>query len=381
MASKSDKKDANVEETIDLEKELFSEEELEELEEETKASTKKGKKSTKAKKAKKKKKTTKEKQEVGEEEVKYELTDLTGVGPAIADKLTECGYTALESIAVASPNQLAAETAIGEATCSKFIQSAREKLNIGFITSAQLLEQRKAMDRFTTGSDQLDQMLGGGCETRVIIEVYGEFRTGKTQIAHQLCVTVQLPKESGGLEAAAIYIDAEGTFRPERIREIAGRYPELDPDKVLENVMYARSYNSDHQTLILDKLPPLIIEKNIKLIVVDSVISHFRAEYVGRGTLSDRQQKLNKFIHKLLQLGEAHNLTVYITNQVMASPGLFFGDPTTPVGGHVLAHASTYRIYLRKSKGMKRVARMVDSPCLPEGEAVIEIYEGGIKDG
>ncbi|MHA1145540.1 MAG: DNA repair and recombination protein RadA [Candidatus Helarchaeota archaeon] len=393
MASKSAK--TNVEETLDLEKELFSEEELEEMEAEAKPKAKKTKKTSKTKKAKKKKTKASEKEksseeevlekkevlEEKEEEVKYKLTDLTGVGPAIADKLTECGIESLEAIAVASPNQLAAQTAIGEATCSKIIQSAREKLKIGFITSAQLLEQRKAMDRFTTGSEQLDQLLGGGVETRVIIEVYGEFRTGKTQIAHQLCVTVQLPKENGGLNASALYIDAEGTFRPERILEIAGKYPELDPGQVLENVLYARSYNSDHQTLILDKIPPLIKSKNIKLIVVDSVISHFRAEYVGRGTLSDRQQKLNKFIHKLLQLAEAHNLTVYITNQVMASPGLFFGDPTTPVGGHVLAHASTYRLYLRKSKGMKRVVRMVDSPCLPEGETVIEIYEHGIKDG
>ncbi|MHA1380198.1 MAG: DNA repair and recombination protein RadA [Candidatus Helarchaeota archaeon] len=310
----------------------------------------------------------------------FNLTDLPGVGPAIADKLCESGYSTLESLAVASPNEVSSLTSIGEATMGKIIQAARDKLQIGFSTAAEVLDCRKLMDRFTTGSEQFDAMIGGGVETRSLIEVYGEFRTGKTQIAHQLCVTVQLPKEKGGLEAEAVYIDAEGTFRPERLLEIAEKYPELDPKTMLDNVIYARSYNSSHLQLIVEKIPALLKEHNIKLIVVDSIISHFRAEYIGRGTLSDRQQKLNKFIHKLLQIAEAYNLTVYATNQVMAAPGIFFGDPTQPVGGHVLAHASTYRIYVRKSKGNKRIARLVDSPCLPEREAVFVIYENGIKD-
>ncbi len=337
------------------------------------------KKTKKSKKSDKKNSKVKKKIEVSlEEEINIE--DLNGVGPAIADKLKEAGYGSVEALAVASPNEVSSLTSIGESTMGKIIQAARDKLEIGFSTAAEVLDNRKAMDRFTTGCEQFDEMIGGGVETRSLIEVYGEFRTGKTQIAHQLCVTVQLPKEKGGLEAKAVYIDAEGTFRPERLLEIAEKYPELDPKTMLDNVIYARSYNSAHQQLIVDKLPAIIKENNIKLIVVDSIISHFRSEYIGRGTLADRQQKLNKFIHKLLQIGEAYNLAVFITNQVMAAPGIFFGDPTQPVGGHVLAHASTYRIYLRKSKGEKRIARMVDSPCLPEREAVFMIYENGIKD-
>ncbi len=374
-----------IEETEEIDLELIKE--LEDLDDElledveSKSTKKKSKTKKTSKKSKKKTEESDEEQDDEEEvEQKIELTELTGVGPAIAEKLKESGFGAIEAIAVASPNQMAAETAIGEATCSKIIQSAREKMNIGFQSAAQVLEKRKHRAVFTTGCTQLDGIFNGGCETKAIFEVYGEFRTGKTQIAHQLCVTVQLPKDKGGLEAGALYIDAEGTFRPERLMQIAEKYPELNPEQVLDNVMYARAYNSDHQTIIIDKIPSIAKEKNIKLVIVDSLISHFRAEYVGRGTLSERQQKLNRFVHKLLKLAEAHNLCVYMTNQVMASPGLFFGDPTTPVGGHVVAHASTYRVYVRKSKGNKRVARLVDSPCLPEGEAVFEINENGISD-
>ncbi len=307
------------------------------------------------------------------------LEELTGVGPTIAEKLREAGYMSFETISVASPKEVSTATGIGEATAQKIILSARSKLNIGFTTAEKLFQSRKNIKRLTTGAEKLDAILGGGLETRAITEVYGEFRTGKTQIAHQLCVTVQLPVEQGGLEGAALYIDSEGTFRPERLLQIAARY-KVDGEKILKNVHYARAYNSDHQILIVETAIKLVQEKNIKLIIVDSVMSHFRAEYIGRGTLSERQQKLNKFIHKLLQIAEAYNIIVFITNQVMDAPGIFFGDPTKPVGGHVLAHSSTYRIYLRKSKGDKRVARLVDSPCLPEGEALFVITERGIED-
>lgn len=314
-----------------------------------------------------------------EQEPEVNLEDLPGVGPTIAEKLSEAGFSTYEALAVASPKELSAATGVGEATAQKIIFSARSKLNIGFTTAEHILNQRKEVKRLTTGSEKLDAMVGGGLETRAIVEVYGEFRTGKTQIAHQLCVTVQLPHDQGGLEGNALYIDSEGTFRPERLLQIAARY-NLDGNELLKNVLYARAYNSSHQMVIIDNSVKLIREKHIKLVIVDSVMSHFRAEYIGRGTLSERQQKLNKFVHKLLQIAEAYNVIVFITNQVMDSPGVFFGDPTRPVGGHVLAHSSTYRIYLRKSKGEKRVARLIDSPCFPEGEAIFEITERGIED-
>ncbi|MBD3227341.1 MAG: DNA repair and recombination protein RadA [Candidatus Lokiarchaeota archaeon] len=317
---------------------------------------------------------------IDEEVEVIKIEELKGVGPAIASKLEEAGYNSVEAIAVASPMEVSGATGVGETVCSKIIQNARSQLEIGFMTANDLLEDRKKITKFTTGSKSLDEMLGGGVETKSIIEVYGEFRTGKTQIAHQLCVTVQLSLEEGGINGAACYVDTEGTFRPERILQILERYESLDSKQVLDNIVYARAYNSDHQQLVVEKLASLVKEKNIKLVVIDSIISHFRSEYIGRGTLSTRQQKLNKFLHKLLQLAEAHNLTIFLTNQVQSSPGTFFGDPTKPTGGNILAHASTYRVYLRKSKGNKRLARLVDSPCLPESEAVFAITERGIED-
>jgi DNA repair protein RadA len=119
---------------------------------------------------------------------------------------------------------------------------------------------------------------------------------------------------------------------------------------------------------------------NVKLIVIDSLTAHFRAEFVGRGTLADRQQKINKHMHALLKLADTHNVCVYVTNQVMAKPDQFFGDPTQAIGGHIVGHASTFRIYLRKGKKGSRVAKLVDSPNLPETEVAFYITEQGIKD-
>ncbi|MHC1636613.1 MAG: DNA repair and recombination protein RadA, partial [Candidatus Nezhaarchaeales archaeon] len=205
------------------------------------------------------------------------------------------------------------------------------------------------------------------------------YGVGKTQLCHQLCVTVQLPREKGGLNGAALYIDTEGTFRPERILQIAERFG-LDGKQVLDNVIYARAYNSDHQILIVEEAADLIKENNIKLIVIDSLISHFRGEYLGRETLAVRQQRLNKHIHQLLRLADVYNLAVVVTNQVLANPEAFFGNPQKPAGGNILAHGSTYRIWLRKGKESKRIAKIFDSPKHPEVEAVFQVTDKGIMD-
>ncbi len=308
-----------------------------------------------------------------------ELEELPGVGPATAAKLKEAGYASLETLAVASPKELSTAVDIGESTAQKIVQAAREQLEIGYSSALEFYEVRKTVGRITTGSEQLDAVLGGGVETNGITELYGPFRSGKTQICHQLCIKAQLPPENGGLGGGALYIDTEGTFRPERLVQMMEK-EDLDIDSTLENVVYARAYNSDHQILLAEEAPNIIQEKNIKVVVVDALTSYFRSEYIGRGTLAERQQKLNKHLHQLLRLAEVHNLALVVTNQVMARPDMFFGDPTAPVGGHIVAHACTTRVYLRKSKGDRRVARIVDSPCLPESEAVFVIKEEGIGD-
>ena len=314
-----------------------------------------------------------------------DIEELPGVGPAIAEKLRESGYNSLEAIAVASPAELVAAAEIGEATSAKIINAAREAAEIGgFETGDKILGRRLEISKLTTGSTSFDDLLGGGLETQALTEFYGEFGSGKTQIAHQLAVNVQLPPENGGLNGSVIIIDTENTFRPERIKDMA-EGASLDPDEILKNIHVARAYNSNHQILLVDKAERLAeelidTEKPVRLLIVDSATAHFRSEYVGRGTLADRQQKINKHLHDTLRFGDLNNAVVMITNQVQVRPDAFFGDPTRPIGGHVVGHTATFRLYLRKSKGEKRIARLVDSPNLPEAEAVFTVSKVGIRD-
>ncbi|BAN89562.1 DNA repair and recombination protein RadA [Aeropyrum camini] len=317
---------------------------------------------------------------MGEErkEIK-DITDLPGVGPTTAQKLMEAGFTTLEAIAAATPQEISQATGIPILTAQKIVDAAREALNIDFKTAYDLKLESMNIKKITTGSRNLDELLGGGIETKTITELFGEFGSGKTQICHQLSVNVQLPEDKGGLEGKAVYIDTEGTFRWERIEQMA-RGVGLDPDEVMKNIYWIRAINSHHQIAIVDKLFTMVKNDNIKLVVVDSVTSHFRAEFPGRENLAMRQQLLNRHLHQLMRLADIFNVAVVITNQVMARPDVFYGDPTQAVGGHVLGHAPGVRVYLKKSRGNKRIARVVDAPHLPEGETVFAITEWGIRD-
>ena len=315
------------------------------------------------------------------------ITDLPGIGPSTAAKLVEAGFSTLESIATVSIGELSSIASLGEKTVQKIIEAAREALDIDFETAKSVLARRQELAKISTGSQKLDELFGGGIETGAVTELYGEFRTGKTQIAHQLCVTTQLPVEKGGLREGdkipkIIYVDTEGTFRPERIISMAERWNEdLEIDSVLENILHGRAHNSDHQMVLVEKMmKDYLPTENVRLLIVDSLVSHFRAEYVGRGTLAARQQKLNQHIHTILRAAEMGSLAVIVTNQVQAKPDQFFGDPTSPVGGHIVAHAAQTRVYLRKSKGERRIARIVDSPSLPENEAIFGVTAAGIVD-
>ncbi|MEM2954878.1 MAG: DNA repair and recombination protein RadA [Candidatus Nanoarchaeia archaeon] len=313
-----------------------------------------------------------------EKEIK-EIESLPGVGEKTLEKLLEAGYDNLMSIAAASAGELVASTGLGVETANKIIVAARQKLKMGFETAKDVLKKREKIGRITTCSKALDDLLGGGVETQAITEMYGAFGSGKSQLAHQLAVSVQLPPEKGGLNGKTIFIDTEQTFRPERIKQMAVGLG-LNPDKTLENIFVARAYNSDHQMLLLDSAEEVIKKNDVKLIIVDSLTSTFRADYAGRGTLADRQQKLNRHMHRLQRLADVYNLAVYVTNQVMARPDVLFGDPTAPIGGHIVGHQATYRVYLRKAKDEKRIAKLIDSPNLPEAEVVFRILTEGIRD-
>ncbi|VVB66137.1 DNA repair and recombination protein RadA [Candidatus Gugararchaeum adminiculabundum] len=313
------------------------------------------------------------------EKKEVELEDLPGIGPSTAEKLRRAGYDTIVKIATSSPYELEEVADLGVETGKRAISAARDALEMGYERADKILERRKVITRITTGSSELDGLIGGGVETQAITEAFGKFSSGKSQLGFQLAVNAQLPVERGGLGGSVLFIDTESTFRPERIKQLAEAL-KMDPDQVLKNIHVAKAVNSDHQMLLIEKSEEIIKRENIKLIIIDSLTSHFRTDYIGRGALSERQQKLNKHIHALQRLADQNNLAVYITNQVMDNPGILFGDPTTPIGGHVLAHAATYRLYFRKSKEEKRIAKLVDSPSMPEGECVFRVTPEGVRD-
>lgn len=311
---------------------------------------------------------------------KYEhLEDLPGVGPATAKKLRELGFHTVETLATATAKELEPAD-IGEKKAFEIIRMVRSSIALPFIRADELLKMRQSVLRLTSGSKAFDELLGGGIETQTITEFYGEYGSGKSQICHQLCVNVQLPPERGGLGGGALYVDTENTFRTERIVQMA-EHLGLDPQEVVRKIIYAEAYTSDHQMFLVDNADKIVKNNNIRLIIVDSLTSHFRSEYLGREMLAERQQKLNKHLHKMIGLGRVFNAAIVVTNQVMAKPDIFFGEAVHPIGGHILAHTSHTRIYLRKPKrGPVRIARLVSSPYLPEGERVFKITQNGIED-
>jgi DNA repair protein RadA len=331
------------------------------------------------------------------------------VGPATAEKLMDNGYDSFQSIAVASPAELSNKADVGESSAGDIINAAREAADIGgFETGAAVLARRERIGKLKTLVPEVDELLGGGVETQSITEVYGEFGAGKSQITHQLAVNVQLPAEYGGLEGRAVFIDSEDTFRPERIDEmVRGLDDEIlaatmelkgmedaDPSneddmeelvsRFLDLIHVAKAFNSNHQILLAEKAKEIAGEYEddefpVRLLCVDSLTAHFRAEYVGRGELASRQQKLNKHLHDIDRVGNLYNAAVIVTNQVQSNPDAFFGDPTKPIGGNILGHKSTFRIYLKKSKNDKRIFRLVDAPNLPDGEAIMRVQSAGLK--
>ncbi|HEY6949917.1 MAG TPA: DNA repair and recombination protein RadA [Nitrososphaeraceae archaeon] len=318
----------------------------------------------------------------GNDEI-FNIDTLNDIGPATKSSLKEAGFRSIKDLVIRGPIDIAEATGIAVEKCTFLCNRARELLeDIGvfdkpFITANQLYEKRKSEYRITTGSINLDELLGGGIETRAITELYGEFGTGKSQICHTLCLTVQGTEDKHNI-SRALYVDTENTFRPERIASIASAR-KIDPTRALENVIVAKAYNSSHQEVIIQESANIINLHNIKIMIVDSIVSHYRAEFLGRSFLSERQQRINRLLHILLRIAETCKIAVVITNQIQSSPDAIFGDPNRATGGNVMAHTSTYRIYLKKA-GKNRIARMVDSPYHSEREVLFTINDQGIGD-
>ncbi|KAF2484270.1 Rad51-domain-containing protein [Neohortaea acidophila] len=294
------------------------------------------------------------------------------------------GYNTVESVAYTPRKILEQIKGISEQKSTKILSEASKLVPMGFTTATEMHARRSELISITTGSKQLDTLLAGGIETGSITEVFGEFRTGKSQICHTLAVTCQLPFDMGGGEGKCLYIDTEGTFRPVRLLAVAERYG-LNGEEVLDNVAYARAYNSEHQLQLLNQAATMMTETRFSLLIVDSATSLYRTDFMGRGELSSRQTHLAKFMRTLQRLADEFGIAVVITNQVVAQvdggpSAMFNPDPKKPIGGNIIAHASTTRLSLKKGRGETRICKIYDSPCLPESDCMFAITAEGIGD-
>ncbi|KAG4998315.1 hypothetical protein JHK84_029343 [Glycine max] len=305
-----------------------------------------------------------EREDIDDDEDLFEAIDkliAQGINAGDVKKLQDAGIYTCNGLMMHTKKNLTGIKGLSEAKVDKICEAAEKLVNFGYITGSDALLKRKSVIRITTGSQALDELLGGGVETSAITEAFGEFRSGKTQLAHTLCVSTQLPTNMRGGNGKVAYIDTEGTFRPDRIVPIAERFG-MDPGAVLDN----------HQYNLLLGLAAKMSEEPFRLLIVDSVIALFRVDFSGRGELADRQQKLAQMLSRLIKIAEEFNVAVYMTNQVISDPGggVFVTDPKKPAGGHVLAHAATVRLMFRKGKGEQRICKVFDAPNLPEAEAI-----------
>ncbi|CAD6577416.1 MAG: Meiotic recombination protein dmc1 [Tremellales sp. Tagirdzhanova-0007] len=331
-------------------------------------------------------------------------TDEVGINVQDIIKLKAAGIVTVLGVAQTTRKNLLKIKGLSEAKVEKLKETA-QKLLASFkppiwVSATEVSERRANVIMITTGSKSVDAILGGGISTQSISEVYGEFRTGKTQLCHTLCVTTQLPEDQGGASGKVAYIDTEGTFRPDRVKSIADRYG-VDSGMAQDNILCARAWSSEQQNEMLVELAIRFVEdRTYKLLIVDSVMNLFRQDYSGRGELSERQQvvslpvgaddpliiskKLNQFLSRLQRIAEEFNVAILLTNQVQADPGaaamFAAASSAKPVGGHVLAHASATRMQLRKGRGEERIAKLQDSPDMPEAEATYALKAGGWED-
>ncbi len=292
-------------------------------------------------------------------------------------------FPTLMALATSPPDEVVRRCEISSSSAARAVNQARKLIGMAEpITAAELLEKRLAKPRITTSSQQLDEILGGGITVGAITEFSGAFATGKTQLAFQLCINVQQPQEMGGLDGKALFIDTENTFAPARVAEMSYSFTD-DPKTFLENIYVSRAYNADHQIQIVEKADKIIQKNDVRIVIVDSMASHFRAEFPGKDNLPRRQQMLMAHAETLQRLAESYELAVMTTNQILSNPDSIFTGTSNlePALGFAWGHRPTHRILLRKSRGTTRIARIFDSPELAEREAVFHITPQGIRDG
>lgn len=308
------------------------------------------------------------------------MTDLEavpGVGPSVAKKLRQALVTTAELLAVQNPTDLREKTALGEGICEKVVRAARKEVGkFGFRSGLEIEQELASKPFLKTGLEQLDCTLMGGVEQGSILELYGPARGGKTMWCSHLAVRVQLPIEQGGLEGRVLWLDTEKSFTPRTIRAIAHRFG-LDPDIALGNISRARVVLAAQIMELFETVPQMCAENNYKLVIVDSLTSLFRAEYIGLDALKTRQQEINGILNQMRRVAAATDAVFAYTNQVMAGIGGYVSIPNLPVGGHIISHASDYRFYTRAKKGGVRVLELQDNAGLPEFSMELFVGWGG----
>lgn len=311
-----------------------------------------------------------------------------GIGAITIKKLKKHNILFLEDVVLFNPEELQERLNIQkDDLAARIVRVSRELLREkGVIKckAVKAIEFKSVVDkreRFTTGLKKLDDVLGGGITEWDIYEFAGEFGSGKTQLAHQLCVTVQLPPSRDGLGASAIFIDTEGTFRPSRIEDIAERF-QMDGKEVLNNIWIVRPATVDELEDIVIREVKDLFRENVRLVVIDSIIALYRAEFKGRGMLAARQQRINYLIDWLKRYAYKYGVSIVYTNQVLSQPVPWGTVQKTPTGGNIIAHAATHRFVMRYSaREDKGYLECIDSPVIPRGTTInYRIAKGGLED-
>ncbi|MFW9821601.1 MAG: DNA repair and recombination protein RadA [Candidatus Thorarchaeota archaeon] len=310
-----------------------------------------------------------------------DLSQVKGINARQIKLLQEHGISTAEALAMSPGSVISDIDGLGDKTAKKLIWNARNALGMTDFTPAENIDEN--VEYITTGSSELNKILGGGFQTGKLTEVFGPFKSGKTNLAHTISVTCQLPERQGGINTSVAYIDTENTFSKEKIKRIAKRFG-LNPKDILSRIYTARIYSSDHQIQMIQKAESLCKTRGVRLIIIDSLMALLRAEYVGIGQLAPRQALLNNIIHTLSRIAETYNCGVLLTNQVaVRMMGMFSSDDA--IGGNIVAHGCHFRVMF-KTKGfssnnsLKRRAIIVDAPDLPPNECEFFITPAGIAD-
>jgi len=312
-----------------------------------------------------------------------DIDQLEGVGPKTVEKLEAFGVTSLYDICVRGAKEISEITGTSKSKSDAWVFNAQKILEDGGLirktdmSTLDLFEYQNNIDTLAVKCEAVDDLMSGGVKPECTYEVYGEFGSGKTQFC--LALTVEAIARGDNV----VWVDCEDTFRPKRVAEILKeRGYTKDTEEAfdyLKKIDYFFTPNTEQLMGTINALSDVLLKKKPRLVIIDGSIGQFREEYLGRGTLADRQNQIARLMTHLKNIAFYFKCTVVFTNQVMSDPSIMFGDPTKPIGGNIVGHASTYRIYFKKS-GRKHIARMVDSPEHPVADAPFALDAKGISD-